>query len=311
MRRLLSEATVTMFVLFFMIASCATDRRDFEKAKRIMIIKDISTWKKISTWKEFLKEHQKSPLADSAKMFHKELSDFESCEYASTPEPCEQFIEEHPNSELIPEVKEQLEKLRQQIAGEEAQVIQIRKLTSHRRFNEAHEQLVQCLRKGNREAHFELARTLLFELKWSRQIWGRKISPTSGDKAAFKRERPHRGIIRIGSLLYELRVPYSRQPEIGNVTLEIGAAWQQFDYIRLIIRELENYLDVRGANCPNARVAKKWLKVLRPIGGKHPYHPYPDGFPSVEVLTDRLGEVAKLAEAMDSRKLSVEEPGGN
>jgi hypothetical protein len=301
MKCFINKVAVTAFVLSFIILGCASDRRDFSKAKTI---------NDIASWEEFLKKHPKSPRAEEARAHLQELKNFKTANNFHTPESYEEFINKHPNSELASIAKDSLEACRNQIAREKADVVKIRELVNQLRFNEAHRKLVKCLREGNQEAHFELARTLLTEFRWIRQIWKRKTPLKDKDRLVLERERPHEGIIRVGSLWYELQVPYSRQP-LSDVTFEISGAWQQFDYLRLIIQELRDYLKVTKGKSPNVRQAKNWLSIMRPIAGNLSYRPYRQGFPSVEPLKNRLAEVAALSEAMDSGKLSLEEPGGN
>ncbi|MBM4137817.1 MAG: hypothetical protein FJ241_13470 [Nitrospira sp.] len=177
------------------------------------------------------------------------------------------------------------------------------------RFSDAHDKLLEYLVKINNEAHFELAQMLLAELKWTRRIITKNSTLTPADKAALEKEKTYRGLIRLDTYQYKTLIPYSRQINSG-LTMQITAAWMQFDYLRLIILELNDYLQSAKSNSANALIAKKWLNVLRPIAGKISYHPM-EGFDSVATLGTRLKELASVAEALDSGKISVKEPTGD
>jgi len=179
------------------------------------------------------------------------------------------------------------------------------------KFSEAHDKLLEYLVKGNNEAHFELARMLLMELKWTRQIITKNSSPTPTDKAALEKEKTYRGLIRLGTYQYKTLIPYSRQSMSSGLTMQITAAWIQFDYIRLIILELNDYLQSAKPNSANVLIAKEWLNILRPIAGKISYNPYMKGLDSVDTLGARLKELAPVAEAIDSGKISIKDSTGD
>ncbi len=186
-------------------------------------------------------------------------------------------------------------------------VEEIRRSYENLRFEKAHDQIITCLQTGQRDAHFELARMLLFELKWARRTFVNENSQTTSDRIALKREVPYQGIVRMSSGTYQRTLPYSREYRPPEFYVQVGAAWEQFDYLRLVVTELRGYLSSAAAQqLKEGKRASLWLKVLDRFAGRDNYRPYTSGLPSVELLVKRLGESVAVMKAIEEGKLKLE-----
>lgn len=189
---------------------------------------------------------------------------------------------------------------------------EVREKVAQFRFNESHEILIKCLNAGVADAHFELARTLLFELKWARRTYLSNLKRetlTPSDRTALEREVPYRGIIRFNSKDYDQILPYSRTGMIRErkeFYSEVNLACEQFDYLRLFIVELEDYLRSQSSEPENSRIANEWLRVFRSFAGKGSYKPYLEGIPSIQILKQRLTESVSIMKAIEEGTIVVE-----
>lgn len=173
-------------------------------------------------------------------------------------------------------------------------------------FNDAHEILIICLNADDTEVHFEVVRTLLFELKWASKMILHNKSQSSEFKNVLIRELPYRGIVRIDNNTYGLFTPFSRQKIEEDFYFQYLAAFQQFDYLRLIVLELNEYLQAKSENSFNRVIALNWLKVLQPLAGNKVYEAYVGGMPSVDILVERLGDSAELLKIIEDGKIIID-----
>ncbi len=175
-------------------------------------------------------------------------------------------------------------------------------------FAKAHEQILICLQEAQPEAHFMLARLLLLEFKWARRTYVQEASQTAADKEALKREVPYQGIIRLHPQKYRLVAPYFRQFTPKDFYTQEGAAWDQFDYLRLITTELHEYLALAEPGSANVTIAREWLSLLERIVEDDPYAPYPlmIGPPSIELVKQRLNESVVVLKAIEAGQLIVQ-----
>lgn len=170
-------------------------------------------------------------------------------------------------------------------------------------FRNATYAIIRCLELGNAEAHFELARLLLFMHKWSRGVFMKSIEkqpPTVSEKATLQREDPFLVIIREDG---HYRAEYAPPLLARGLWEQFNVLFDQSDYLRLITFELESYLSSKSPNTQRIITAKEWLKVLRPIAGNTPYNPSPL---STNDLVARMKSGNELLKAIEQGKLLIQ-----
>lgn len=175
---------------------------------------------------------------------------------------------------------------------------------NNRQFREAQQNIIECLNQGSNVAHFELAKLLLFQMYWSRKLLMKKDSISIEEIKVFEREIPYQGIYK-ASNQYILKLPYHSLTPPNSYFVQFGAAAQQFDYLRLIILELETYLSNATDNTTNTSFAKEWLRNLKPLSKEISYNPYMTGFLSQEELFARMAEHLSIIKLINNGVINI------
>lgn len=134
------------------------------------------------------------------------------------------------------------------------------KLLRSYRFHEAHLHLLRCIKSGDNEARFELAKTLLIELSWADRMTDATNSGNQLPASIRKKIGPDPiySVFRTNS--YGILVLQTNS--LGNLPLStaIMQIWHMANYPKLISDQLGMYIDAENAR--NRPVAQQWKKFV-------------------------------------------------